>query len=169
MGLRVDRESALGWLGIEGYRPSGRVRSVMQRPASDIEGETQAESADEPVRAALGSATEAVEIGEVPASDQHATTAAVPQAEGPAEAVSAEPAATGQPPADGLAVTADSPHRPLAEAIARVAGLAITSATADDCLWIGGERWQLATLAGDGQAKRRLWQALVARTRRPRA
>ena len=165
MGLRVDRESALGWLGIEGYRPSGRVRSVISRPATEAEVEAQVEPIDEPVRVASESA---VEIADAPAFDQPETTVAVSEAVKPAEAVSAEPAVADQPPTDGLNVAADSSHRPLAEAIARVAGLAVTSGTADDCLWIGGERWELATLADGGQAKRRLWRALVARSRRSR-
>lgn len=154
MGLRVDRQAALGWLGIDGYRPSGRVPlpagkhgldpgEVDQLPASDVD--------DRPL-------------------DGGPDVAGAELADAPARPLAADvPESTVSSPADRLCVTADSPHRDLAGAIARVAGLACETGADSDVLTLGGETWVLSTLAGDGQAKRRLWRVLVDRARRPRA
>ena len=153
MGLRVDREAALAWLGIEGYRPSGRLR---RRPP----GRPDVVPTDEPVAADSDRAAELVESAGLASPEP----ARPPLSEPPAEPTSRE-----QAPADGLFVRVDSPHRPLAEAIGRVAGLGLTTGDGGDCMWIDGERWDLASVARDGTAKRRLWRALVGRGRRPRA
>lgn len=170
MGLRVDRQAALGWLGIEAYRPSGRLRPVMPRPAVDAG--VPAELTEAPAAEGVDRPVDAFEVADIPvqspAPDQPETIAAAPANDAP-EAVAAEPAAADRAPADGLQVTADSPHRPLAEAIGRVAGLPCETADSGDVLHVGGHTWELAALAGDGQAKRRLWRSLIARGRRLRA
>lgn len=168
MGLRVDRQAALGWLGIEGYRPSGRVHPTVRR--SLVETEDREELAEEVAAAA---AVEAVEPVEIPAGSSAfgETGPDSPATDNPSaspEPVATPPAPAQDAPGDRLTVTVDSPHRALAEAIARLAGLPCETAEGGDVLRIGGETWELAALAVDGQAKRRLWRALVARTRRPR-
>ncbi|QGT77837.1 hypothetical protein GM160_02410 [Guyparkeria halophila] len=176
MALRVDRQTALGWLGIEGYRPSGRVDPVAPRSMpADEAGEM-----DLPIETAVDAERQLAEtMGASPAAE----TAAVVEAEagidvegraGRDEGAQARSVATGsEAPSDGsatrLTVSVDSPHRPLAEAIARVAGLACETDPAGDCLHLAGETWSLAALADDAQAKRQLWRALVARGRWPRA
>lgn len=180
MALRVDRQTALGWLGIEGYRPSGRVDPVAPRSMpADEAGEM-----DLPIETAVDAERQLAEtMGASPAAE----TAAVVEAEagidvegrtGRDEGAQAGSVATGsEAPSDAsrdgsvtrLTVSVDSPHRPLAEAIARVAGLACETDPAGDCLHLAGETWSLAALANDSQAKRQLWRALVARGRRPRA
>ncbi|KTG16398.1 MULTISPECIES: hypothetical protein [unclassified Guyparkeria] len=165
MGLRVDRQAALGWLGIEGFRPSGRVPLPVGEPVADgAESDTDASPVDD---------RQGVEMAErfgTP-SRQLSPEISEPAApvDVPAEPVTpvAAPQPTEAAPADRLSVTAESPHRALAEAIARVAGLACETGE-DDLLVLGGERWGLSTLAGDGQAKRRLWRVLTERARRPR-
>ena len=182
MGVRVDRQAALGWLGIDGYRPSGRVPlpagkrgldagEVDELPASDLDDRpldggqdiAGAESADAPARPVAADMPEST----TPAAASPAEPAAGQPASSGEEAILPESAAA--PPADRLCVTADSPHRDLAGAIARVAGLACETGADSDALTLGGEDWVLSTLAGDGQAKRRLWRVLVDRARRPRA
>ncbi len=171
MALRVDREAALGWLGIEVFRPSGRVRPArLQSPADDEETIT-----DAPVEAHAASRP-------VPFHTPVDTSADFPAAGG--DGVDDEPfrqdlvAETGPKPApapgapadevlpDRLCVAADSPHRALAAAIAQVAGLACETLDDGDTVTVRGETWNLASVAGDGATKRRLWRALVARARR---
>jgi len=168
MRLRVDREAALAWLGIECYRPSGRLRPVMPRPSLDPDLDPSAPSSDAPDAADDESATRPAPSPETAAPPPAHGEASVPGPAAPVtEAAPVEPVAE-PAPADGLHVTPGSPHRPLAEAIARVANLAVIE-RGEDCLWLGGERWALSALAGDGQAKRRLWRALAGCSRRPRA
>ncbi len=169
MGVRVDRETALGWLGIEGYRPTGRVRptgfvsatgpepdalAVDEAPAPDVDHAAAfAEAGPEPnTMADHGEAMPGV----YPASSAGDVSPPL------GETVPGRPEAV-------VMVGADSIHRPLAEAIARVGGLACEMGAAEDCLQLGGEKWELSALAGDGQAKRRLWRALIAAGRRARS
>lgn len=180
MGLRVDRQAALGWLGIEGYRPSGRIAPVAPRsmPADeagekDAPIETWADAEHQPVEHPGASPADetaaAVETEasiDVDGQDRGDTMTQAGSVATGAETPS-DTAMDGR--AARLTVSADSPHRPLAEAIGRVAGLACETGPAGDCLRLAGETWSLATLANDAQAKRQLWRALVARGRRPRA
>lgn len=177
MAVRVDRESALGWLGIEGFRPSGRVRPArLPSPADGDEpiSDARAEARDEPLNESLpGPADVPVDSSadvptprpegadDAPHREELVTEAAPTPAQAPAE-----PADEVLP--DRLCLAADSPHRALAEAIAQVAGLACETGEGGDIVTVRGETWRLASLAGDGAAKRRLWRALVARGRRAR-
>ena len=165
MGLRLDRQTALGWLGIEGYRPSGRVplpagehgpeaTEIDERPAS--EGDLPAG----PVEATVGPVAT-----DVPESNTPTDTAASQPQSTREESSQQESAAASVP--DRLSITAESAHRRLAETIGRVAGLACETGEGDR-LTLAGETWELSTLAGDGKAKRRLWRLLVERARRPR-
>ncbi|MCL7745367.1 hypothetical protein LV476_10510 [Guyparkeria hydrothermalis] len=180
MGLRVDREAALSWLGIEGYRPSGRVPLPAGRrgvDAVELDAHPAAYADELPVDAGPG--IDPVESADAPAQPVAADTPAStrPAVAPQAAAAAIQPESTGKEsvqqespaasPADGLSVAAGSPHRALAEAIGRVAGLACETGEGDR-LTLAGETWELSTLAGDGQAKRRLWRALAARSRRSR-
>ena len=173
MGLHVDRQAALGWLGIDGFRPSGRVPFPAVEPAvDDVDIDVLAPS-DDASLVGDGQATEMAEPIDTPprsstaATSESAAPADIPAE--PAETVATEPQSARPAPTDRLSVTAGSPHRALAEAIARVAGLACETDLDGDVLMLGGERWELSALAGDGQAKRRLWRVLAERARRPRA
>ncbi|MFN2380972.1 MAG: hypothetical protein ABR561_00275 [Guyparkeria sp.] len=193
-GLRVDREAALGWLGIEGFRPSGRVRPLpWQPPVAGEPSSTDVASAHPPV--------EPQPVGQEAQVDAPAETpsAAVEQAgDGPGhgegydlshdqghdhgngdidnheatDALASTTPADTSIVSDRVCVSAGSAYRALAEAIAPVAGLACETgegtSESNDVVILAGEHWDLATIAADGPAKRRLWQALVARGRRPR-
>ncbi|MFI9652024.1 hypothetical protein [Guyparkeria halopsychrophila] len=177
MALRVDREAALGWLGIEGFRPSGRVRPAQAQQRLPVE--SDAPTADEPVTARDESRPELIETpvdtsADVPtpavagADDEPHPQVPVPAAEAEAEAATAPDEPADQVLPDGVRLAADSPHRRLAEAIAQVAGLACETGEGGDIVTVRGETWELAALADDGPAKRRLWRALVTRGRRVR-
>ncbi|WP_372591118.1 hypothetical protein [Guyparkeria sp.] len=175
MALRVDREAALGWLGIEGFRPSGRVRPARLRlsvdgeePISDAPVEPRDEARDEPQADPI----------ETPMDTSVDVPTPVPDGadgEPHRQGAVAEAAPTSAPAEladevlpDRLCLAADSPYRALAEAIAQVAGLACETGEGGDTVTLRGETWELATLAGDGAAKRRLWRTIVARGRRAR-
>ncbi|MFO7582875.1 hypothetical protein [Guyparkeria sp.] len=169
MALRVDREAALGWLGIEGFRPSGRVRPA--RFQSPVEGEgpttdAPVEASDETQPGPTGAQVDTLADVSTPARDgaDDEPRREAPVAEPPP--VPAEP--TDEVLPDRLCIAADSPYRALAEAIAQVAGLACETGEGGDTVTLRGETWELATLAGDGAAKRRLWRTIVARGRRAR-
>lgn len=175
MGLRVDRQTALGWLGIEGYRPSGRVRLPAPRSMPNDEAREAANADDsQPAEVEGVSQPAPAEVSSVVELD--GVTEAKPRDGGDeqaqAQSVAARPGtATASDmggPVARLTVSTDSPHRALAEAIARVSGLACETDPAGDGLLLDGEVWALSSLAADGQAKRRLWRALVARGRRSR-
>lgn len=173
MALRVDREAALGWLGIESFRPSGRVRPArLQSPVDDDEpisdatvearDEPQPDSAEAPVETSVDVPTPVPDgMDDGPHREEPVGEAALTPAQAPGD-----PADEVLP--DRLCLAVDSPHRPLAEAIAQVGGLACETAEGGDIVTVRGETWELAALAGDGAAKRRLWRALVARGRRVR-
>ncbi len=152
MGLKVDREAALAWLGIESYRPSGRV----PLPDTSISGD-----------AVMAVLTDGVSQAAEPGLSKP-----LPAVEPPIKLIEPDQSQPAAVLPDRLLVTADSPHRSLAEAIARLAGLTCEMAgeteEGGDVLMVAGETWQLSALAGDGRAKRRLWQLLVTRRRRPR-
>lgn len=154
MGLKVDREAALAWLGIESYRPSGRVPLHAASLSADAD----------TVMAVL---TDGVSQAAEPVLSKP-----LPAVEPPIKPIEPDQSQSAAVSPDRLLVTADSPHRALAEAIARVAGLTCEMAgetgEGGDVLMVAGETWQLSALAGDGRAKRRLWQLLVTRRRRPR-
>ncbi len=173
MALRVDREAALGWLGIQGFSPSGRVRPARLRSPVDDDEEaiTDApvdvweETRDEPPVgtneapvAALTDASAAARHGADEEPYRQELVAEAARTPGPAD--EALP--------DRLCIAADSSYRTLAEAIAQVAGLACETGEGGDAVTVMGETWELASLARDGAAKRRLWRALVARGRRAR-
>lgn len=175
MALRVDREAALGWLGIEGFRPSGRVRPARlqspvdgEEPISDAPVEARAEVRDEPQPDPIETpvATSVDVPTPVPDRADDEPQQQEPVAEVAPTSAPAEPA--DEVLTDRLCLAADSPHRALAEAIAQVAGLAFETVEGGDTVTVRGETWELASLAGDGSAKRRLWRALVARGRRAR-
>ncbi|HER33970.1 MAG: hypothetical protein JXJ30_02370 [Halothiobacillaceae bacterium] len=175
MALRVDREAALGWLGIEGFRPSGRVRPARLRspvddeePISDAPVEARAEARDEPQ---IDSHETPMDVSaDVPTPAPHGADDERPRQEPVAasEAVPAQAEPADEVLTDRLCLAADSPHRVLAEAIAQVAGLACETGEGGDTVTVRGQTWELASLAGDGAAKRRLWRALIARDRRSR-
>lgn len=158
MGLKVDREAALAWLGIESYRPSGRA----PLPAASISGDA--------VMAVLTDS--ASPVAELDQAAGPGLSKPLPAVEPPIEPIEPDQSQPAVVSLDRLLVAADSPHRTLAEAIARVAGLACEMAgeteEGGDILMVAGETWPLSALAGDGRAKRRLWQLLVTRRRRPR-
>ena len=192
MALRVDRETALDWLGIERYRPSDRVRPPgrdrAERPLPAGREAGDADPAPDAVMAAdtmmpvgPGAPEAAVETG--PTGESASVERAVDRA---SSAEAARPAAiapaglkaddvanhTGAnaSPEDGVCLAAHSGHRALGAAIARVGGLPcrqLDGATAGEGegVWLAGRHWALADLAGDAEAKRRLWRALVARRR----
>ena len=168
MGLRVDQQAALGWLGIEGYRPSGRVPPLARRRAVPAQwpDERPDERPEEPPledgRAAL---TPGASHTPHPGGGESGPDSPAERSPAPA---SSEPAAPDDAPPDHVSLTPGSAHRELAEAIARVAGLPCETGDGDDLLRLGGETWELAALATDGRAKRRLWRVLVARRTRPR-
>lgn len=181
MALRVDREAALGWLGIEGFRPSGRVRPAQRRVAGEsdvLTAEAPVEPQDErqsqpqtgpqngpppgPIDAPVDTSAEGPSPVPGRAGDE-------PRREAPVVEAAAAPAERAdEVSSDRLRLAADSPHRALAEAIAQVAGLACETGEGGDIVTVRGETWELASLAGDGAAKRRLWRALTARGRRAR-
>lgn len=192
MALRVDRETALDWLGIERYRPSGRLRppgrdrAERPLPAGRETGDAEpapaaALSADTVVSGDPGAPEAAVETGpagETASVDQAVDRAASAEAARPAAFAPAGSTAddvadhsgANASPEDGVCLAAHSGHRALGAAIARVGGLAcreIDGATAGEGegVWLAGRHWALADLAGDAEAKRRLWRALVARRR----
>ncbi len=130
-------QTALGWLGIDVYIPSGRVRRPV--PAS-------------PVPEVMDAGAESREAG----------------AEAASESVAEVPAASLESiPPDQVVVSGDSPHGALARAIARWGRLECREeADGGDAVWLRGQRWALADVAVDGDAKRRLWKALAAGPRR---
>ncbi|WP_410474826.1 hypothetical protein [Guyparkeria sp. TX1] len=177
MALRVDREAALGWLGIEGFRPSGRVRPARlqspvddEEPISDAPVEFRDEARDEPqpdpIETPMDTSADVPTPGPDGTDDERPRQEPVAAAEAAPTPAQAEPA--DEVLTDRLCLAADSPYRALAEAIAQIAGLACESGEGGDTVTVRGETWELASLAGDGSAKRRLWRALVARGRRAR-
>lgn len=168
MALRVDRDAALGWLGIEGFRPSGRVRPAQAQQRLPVE--SDAPTADEPVTARDESRPELIETPVDPAADLPTPAVAGTDDEPHQQMPVAEAttASAQQMSPDGVRLAADSPHRRLAEAIAQVAGLACETGEGGDIVTVRGETWELAALADDGPAKRRLWRALATRGRRVR-
>ena len=177
MALRVDREAALGWLGIEGFRPSGRVRPAQRRvagesdvPTADVPVEPQGERQNGPQNGPQNEPppgpVDTSADGPNPAPDAAGDE---PHREAPVVEAAAAPAERADEVLpDRVCLAADSPHRALAEAIAQVAGLACETGEGGDVVTVRGETWELASLAGDGAAKRRLWRALTARGRRAR-
>lgn len=112
--------------------------------------------------------------GQSPAADRE--PAAPVAAAKPTPTPRDEPASDIPPPTEGVIVARDSMHAALAEAIAGWAGLPCRSPSGDDAepaggpeeaVIVGERRWDLAEIAADGTAKRRLWKALA--TRSPRA
>ncbi|RRQ23715.1 hypothetical protein D5687_05465 [Guyparkeria sp. SCN-R1] len=173
MALRVDRETALGWLGIEGFRPSGRVRPARlqspadgEEPISDAPVEARAAPQTDPNETPMDASADVPTPVPDGADDERPRQEPVAAAEAAPTPAPAEPA--DEVLTDRLCLAADSPHRVLAEAIAQIAGLACESGEGGDTVTVRGETWELASLAGDGSAKRRLWRALVARGRRAR-
>lgn len=173
MALRVDREAALGWLGIDGFRPNGRVRPArLQSPVDHEEAVTDmpVEAREEPPpgtsEAAVDTLTDAPTAARHVADEEQYRQEPVAEASPTPAQAPAEPADEVLP--DRLCLAADSSHRALAEAIAQVAGLACETGEGGDIVTVRGETWELAALAGDGAAKRRLWRALVTRGRRAR-
>ncbi|WP_322521894.1 hypothetical protein SR882_03120 [Guyparkeria halophila] len=181
MALRVDREAALGWLGIEGFRPSGRVRPAQRRlagesdvPTADGPVEPQGERQNQPPNGPQNGPPPApidipVDTSADRASPVPDGAGDEPRREAPVvEAAAAPVERADEVLPDRVCLAADSPHRALAEAIAQVAGLACETGEGGDIVTVRGETWELASLAGDGAAKRRLWRALTARGRRAR-
>jgi len=169
MALRVDREAALGWLGIEGFRPSGRVRPAYfrspledERSTTDASVDLQDEPRPGPIDVPVDASTDA------PISE-HDGAENEPRRQAPVgEAATAPAERVDKVLPERVCVAVDSPYRALAEAIAQVAGLACETGEGGDIVTVRGETWDLASIAGDGAAKRRLWRALTARGRRAR-
>ncbi len=177
MGLRVDREAALGWLGIEGFRPSGRMRPTERRAVvaddsrtehgpAEQQGEQQGDSGSGPIETLIETPVDVTKDVRTPPSEMAVEGSR--QQETGAEVATTTARSADEVPADRLYLAFDSPHRALAEAIARAAGLACETGEGGDVVTVSGQTWELAALAGDGAAKRCLWQTLVARGRRRR-
>jgi hypothetical protein len=143
MALRVDARTALVWLGIESYRPSGRVRPVI--PART--GEEGVVETDPRARQMPGTLdVEAIAV---------ASQAGHPVGESPSD----------EPAEDAVLLAAQSTHRALGEAIARAGRLSCRDAVepGGEGVRLGGRLWPFDALAGDAGARRRLWKALVRR------
>ena len=142
MSSGVREQTPLGWLGIEVYAPSGRLRPL-ERTEPVIE-------AGEPTAEPLGAAVDPP-AGVTPVADVPAGTPA-------------------QDRSDRVVVSVESPHRALADAIARWGRLDCRQEPglpADgEAVWVHGRRWTLAEVAVDGAAKRRLWKELAVGPRR---
>lgn len=142
MSSGVREQTPLGWLGIEVYAPSGRLRPL-ERSEPVVE-------AGAPMAEPVGAAVEP-QPGVTPVADLPAGT---PE----------------QDRSDRVVVFAESPHRALAEAIARWGRLDCRQEAgppADgEAVWVHGRRWTLAEVAVDGAAKRRLWKELAVGPRR---
>lgn len=152
MALRVDARTALDWLGIESYRPSGRVCPVV--PART--GEEVSVKADPPAR-------------QVPATVELEKMAVEPRTERPVGEMPIEtaPRSTDVPAEDAVLLAAQSTHRALGEAIARAGRLSSREAVDPngEGVRLAGRLWSFDELAGDAGARRRLWKALVTRPR----
>ncbi|MGM0517097.1 MAG: hypothetical protein ACQER6_05830 [Pseudomonadota bacterium] len=148
----MDARSALDWLGIESYRPSGRVRPVVPPQTG---GEASVE-ADPQAREAPGT-VEVEEKGVEPRVEQ-------PVGEMPVESA---PPQTDEPAEDAVLLAAQSTHRGLGEAIARAGRLSCRDAVDPngEGVRLAGRLWSFDELVGNAGARRRLWKALVTRPR----
>jgi len=154
MALRVDCQAALDWLGIQGYRPTGRV--VLPERVVPVE--------NDPIPA-KPNPREAARPEPLPEAPQAETAPAVSPDDGPDRDLP-EPT-PGEALDDAVLLAGGSAHRDLGRAVARVGGLPCREAgETDEGVRLEGRVQPFAELTGGADAKRRLWKALVRRTRR---
>jgi len=170
MALRVNSQDALDWLGIEGFRPSGRLARP-ERSGPVEEGALAEESSTDSEAVPIPAETPRSEAESVPRGgadealppEPTSAAAAAPESAGSA----GPPRSAGPSKEDAVVLAADSAQRGLGEAIAGMSGLPCREAAdpADEGVCLDGHLWSMADLAGNAAAKRRLWQALVRRKR----